>query len=66
MRMANVQEVFITKELADKFNMTPNYIIQVAKGLNLSNAEMRDAGKRTYLFSIEAVNKIGEKLNRGK
>jgi hypothetical protein len=64
--MANVQEVFITKELADKFDMTPNYIIQVAKNLNLDNTEMRDAGKRTYLFSIEAVEKIGEKLNKGK
>ena len=64
--MANVQEVFITKELADKFDMTPNYIIQVAKGLNLSDTEMREAGKRTYLFSSEAVEKIGEKLNKGK
>lgn len=64
--MANVQEVYITKELADKFNMTPNYIIQVAKALNLNSFEMREAGKRTYLFSEEAVAKIGEKLNRGK
>lgn len=64
--MANVQEIYITKELADKFNMTPNYIIQVAKGLNLNETEMREAGKRTYLFSVEAVIKIGEKLNRSK
>ena len=64
--MANVKEIYITKELAEKFNMTPNYIIQVARGLGLDDTEMREAGKRTYLFSKEAVEKIGEKLNKGK
>lgn len=64
--MADVREVFITKEIADKFDMSPNYIIKIARSLDLSELEMREAGKRTYLFSIEAVNKIGERLKNGK
>lgn len=64
--MADVREVFITKEIADKFDMSPNYIIKIARSLDLSQSEMREAGKRTYLFSIEAVNKIGERLKNGK
>ena len=64
--MADVRDVFITKEIADKFNMSPNYIIKIARSLNFNESEMREAGKRTYLFSIEAVNKIGERLKNGK
>lgn len=66
MNMADVREVFITKEIADKFDMSPNYIIKIARSLDLNESEMREAGKRTYLFSNEAVNKIGERLKNGK
>lgn len=64
--MTDVRNVFITKEVADKFNMTPSYIIRVAQSLNLNENEMREAGKRNYLFSDEAIVKIGEKLNSNK
>lgn len=64
--MSDVRLTFVTKELADKFDMTSNYIIQVAKSLNLNESEMREAGKRTYLFSVEAVKKIGVKLEANK
>lgn len=64
--MTDVRNVFITKEVADKFNMSPNYIIKIARSIDLNEYEMRDAGKRTYLFSLEAVNKIGERLKNGK
>jgi len=66
MDMSDVRLTFVTKELADKFDMTSNYIIQVAKSLDLNESEMREAGKRTYLFSIEAVEKIGAKLEANK
>jgi len=66
MEMTDVRNVFITKEVADKFNMSPNYIIKIARSIDLNEYEMRDAGKRTYLFSLEAVNKIGERLKNGK
>lgn len=64
--MSDVRLTFVTKELADKFDMTSNYIIQVAKSLNLNESEMREAGKRTYLFSVEAVEKIRLKLEANK
>lgn len=62
----DVRNIFITTEVAKKFDMTPSYIIRVAQSLNLNESEMREAGKRNYLFSLEAIEKIGNKLNRNK
>jgi len=56
--MSDVRNVFITKEVADKLNLTPTYLIRVALEMNFSENEMRVAGKRTYLFSQEAVDKL--------
>lgn len=60
--MADVREVFITKEVAQQLDMTPSYIIRVAQSIDLNESEMREAGKRNYLFSVEAVEKIKKKL----
>jgi len=64
--MSDVREVFITKEVAEKLDMTTSYIIRVAKSLPLNDSEMREAGKRNYLFSKEAVEKIHNKLQSNK
>lgn len=64
--MSDVRNVFITKEVAEQFNMTPSYIIRVARSLELNESEMREAGKRNYLFSTEAIEKIRQKLNSNK
>ncbi|MCL2593481.1 MAG: AraC family transcriptional regulator [Defluviitaleaceae bacterium] len=56
--MTSVQDVFITREVADKLNITPTYLIKLAKKLNLDDSEMREAGSRNYLFSREAVAKL--------
>ena len=56
--MTSVQDVFITREVADKLNLTPTYLIKLAKKLNLNDDEMREAGQRNYLFSREAVSKL--------
>ena len=64
--MSDVREVFITKEVADKLNMSTSYIIRVAKSLDLNESEMREAGKRNFLFSKEAVKKIDAKLQSNK
>lgn len=61
----DVRNVFITAEVAKIFDMTPSYILRVAQSLNLDEYEMREAGKRNILFSIEAVEKIRQKLNKG-
>jgi len=56
--LTSVQDVFITREVAEKLNLTPTYLIKLAKTLNLSDDEMREAGNRNYLFSKEAISKL--------
>lgn len=56
--MSDVREVFITREVADEIGLNTAYTIRLAKKLNLSESEMREAGKRNYLFSKEAVEKL--------
>lgn len=56
--MTDVRDVFITREVADKLNLTPTYLIKLAKQIKLNETEMREAGKRSYLFSKEAVEKL--------
>ncbi len=56
--MTSVQDVFITREVAEKLNLTPTYLIKLAKKMELTDDEMREAGSRNYLFSKEAVQKL--------
>ena len=56
--MANVQEVFITKEVADLLDLNPSYTIKLGKKIELNETEMREAGNRNYLFSKEAIEKL--------
>jgi hypothetical protein len=62
-RVTSVQDVFITREVAEKLNLTPTYLIKLAKNMELNDDEMREAGNRNYLFSKEAVAKW-EKQNK--
>lgn len=57
-KVTSVKDVFITREVADKLNLTPTYLIKLAKKLNLNEDEMREAGNRNYLFSKDAVAKL--------
>ncbi len=56
--MTDVRNVFITKEAAEILEINPSYLLRLAKSMNLSPSEMREAGKRNYLFSREAVEKL--------
>ena len=56
--MSDVRNVYITKEVAELLNINPSYLLRVAKSMNFSPSEMREAGKRNYLFSEEAVEKL--------
>lgn len=58
MKMTDVRKVFITKEMAERLDINPSYLLRLAKGMNLPPDEMREAGKRNYLFSEEAVEKL--------
>lgn len=61
--MTDVRKVYITKEVAEILEINPSYLLRLAKSMKLSAAEMREAGKRNYLFSAEAVEKL---KNRNK
>lgn len=56
--MTDVRNVFITKEVAEILGINPSYLLRLAKSMKLSPSEMREAGKRNYLFSQEAVEKL--------
>jgi len=56
--MTDVRKVFITKEVAEILNINPSYLLRLAKSMKFSPSEMREAGKRNYLFSEEAVEKL--------
>jgi len=56
--MSDVRNVFITKEAAEILGINPSYLLRLAKSMKLTETEMRDAGKRNYLFSKEAIEKI--------
>lgn len=58
--MSDVNDVFITREVADMVGLNTAYVIRLAKKIGLSPSEMREAGKRNYLFSRSAVEKIKE------
>ncbi len=56
--MTDVRNVYITKEVSERLNINPSYLLRLAKSMNFTPEEMREAGKRNYLFSEEAVRKL--------
>lgn len=62
--MSDVREVFVTAEVAKILDLTPAYLIRLAKNLNLSESQFREAGKRNYLFSKDAIEVIKRNLKR--
>lgn len=66
--MIDVNDVFITKEVSDKLDLSPAYLIRFAKKLQedglISITDMRSAGKRNYIFSNKALEVIKENLKR--
>jgi len=56
--MSNIYEVFTTTEVAKILNITPSHVLRLTKSMNLSENDVRSAGKRNHLFSKEAVKKL--------
>lgn len=60
--MENVQNVYVTAEVAEMLDYQPIHIIRTAKSLLerniITKKEFRSAGPRTYLFSEEAVKQL--------
>ncbi|MCQ5128709.1 helix-turn-helix domain-containing protein [Butyricicoccus faecihominis] len=61
--MSDVRTVYTTSEVAEILDITPSYLLRLAQSMELTPAEFRSAGKRNYLFSKEAVEKL---KNRNK
>ena len=54
----DVRNVFITVEAAEQVSLNANYMLRLAKQLELDEAEMRQVGPRGFLFSAGAIKKI--------
>ncbi|MGV3027100.1 hypothetical protein ACED96_15475 [Clostridium thermobutyricum] len=66
--MENVQKVYTTKEIADKFGVSTTYILRVANHLldygYISEKDYRRSGKTVCLYNDKAVREIAKKLNK--
>jgi len=64
----DVNKVFITKEVAEKLDVNPSYLVRLAKKLLekdiISENDIRKAGKRNYLFNEVAVDIVKDNLSR--
>ena len=66
--MANVNDVYISKEVADELDLNQSYLIRLAKELKeegtITDNDMRLAGKRTYLFTRKSINELSKKITK--
>ena len=60
--MSDVREIYVTAEAAKILDITPAYLIRLAKTLKLDESQFREAGKRNYIFNKEAVDIIKSNL----
>ena len=56
--MSDVRTVFTTAEVDQMLQLTPSYVLRIAATMKFEPEEFRSAGKRNYLFSQEAVEKL--------
>ncbi len=64
--MSDVRTVFTTSEAANILEISPSYLLRLAQTMDFSPAEFRSAGKRNYLFSKSAVEKLKNRKERDK
>lgn len=62
--MSDVREVFISSEVSRQLDITPAYLIRLAKSLDLPESDFRETSKGSYLFNKDAINVISSKLKR--
>ena len=62
--MSDVRDVFITAEVSRQLDITPAYLVRLAKSLNLSEADFRETLKGSYLFNRNAIELIQSNLKR--
>jgi len=62
--MSDVREVFITAEVSRQLDLTPAYLVRLAKSLNLPLSDFRETSKGSYLFNHDAIKVIKSNLKR--
>lgn len=62
--MSDVRNVFITAEVSRQLDITPAYLIRLAKTLNLAETDFRETSKGSYLFNKNAIELIESNLKR--
>lgn len=62
--MSDVREVFITAEVSRQLDITPAYLVRLAKKLELPESDFRETGKGSYLFNLNALETIKSNLKK--
>ena len=62
--MSDVRDIFITAEVSQQLDITPAYLVRIAKKLELPEKDFRETIKGTYLFNKDAIELIKSKLKR--
>lgn len=62
--MSDVREVFITAEVSRELDITPAYLVRLAKSLQLPETDFRETSKGSYLFNTRAIDVIKSNLKR--
>jgi hypothetical protein len=64
--MSDVRDVFITAEVARLVDITPAYLVKLARSLDLKETDFRETAKGSYLFNSVAIDIIKSNLKRSK
>lgn len=62
--MSDVRDIFITSEVARELDITPAYLVKLAKTVDLNETEFRETSKGSYLFNQSGIEKLRAKLRR--
>lgn len=66
--MCDVNKVYTTSEIASKLDLNSAYLLRVVKDMleknELTDKDVRTAGKRNYIFNTKALIKLQEKFNK--
>lgn len=66
--MCDVNKVYTTSEIADRLDLNSAYLLRVVKEMleknELTNKDVRAAGKRNYIFNTKALDALKKKFNK--
>lgn len=62
--MSDVRDTFTSAEVSRLLDITPAYLVKLAKTLNLKETDFRETAKGSYLFNQSAIDTIKSNLKR--